>query len=261
MTTGDRAAPHFDEKAALDELERLQQAIVESRRRRGETIDEFDAWVRSFRRGSDRVVERDTSPAPRETQAPARETPPPPIDVPRPEHETAFDPVPPAASIPAPQIAPEAADPVPVAQGRRLSVSTWVVAGAVVAVVLSAAILRRGSSPANETPPQTSAAPPPTQQPHAPAAAAATVPVKTGGIQAEIVTLRPVWIRVLADGRKTVERELKADTHLPIHAEQSIVIRAGDAGALRVSIGGQDQGPLGRDGIVATRTFTAKPPR
>jgi hypothetical protein len=246
MTTGDRAAPHFDEKAALDELERLQQAIVDSRRRRGETIDEFDAWVRSFPRESELVVGRDTAPAPRETP---------------PEHETALDPVPPAASIPAPPIAHDAADPVPVAQGRRLNVSTWVVAGAVVAVVLSAAILRRGSSPANETPVQTSAAPPPAQQPHAAAAPAATAPVKTGGIQAEIVTLRPVWIRVLADGQKTVERELKADTHLPIHAEQSIVIRAGDAGALRVSIGGQDQGPLGRDGIVATRTFTAKPPR
>jgi hypothetical protein len=37
------------------------------------------------------------------------------------------------------------------------------------------------------------------------------------------------------------------------------VIRAGDAGAVRVSIAGEDQGVLGADGVVATRTFAVKP--
>ena len=38
-------------------------------------------------------------------------------------------------------------------------------------------------------------------------------------------------------------------------------IRAGDAGALRVMIAGQDQGTLGRDGEVVSRTFTVQPAR
>src|SRR4051812_14863253 len=42
-------SPPFDEQAALAELERLRDAIQESRRRRSESSDEFDAFVRSFR--------------------------------------------------------------------------------------------------------------------------------------------------------------------------------------------------------------------
>jgi hypothetical protein len=38
-----------------------------------------------------------------------------------------------------------------------------------------------------------------------------------------------------------------------------IVIRAGDAGAVRVSIAGKDQGAFGPAGQAATRTFTVKP--
>ena len=44
----ERSRP-FDEQAALEELERLQRAIRESRRQRGETVAEFDAFVRSFK--------------------------------------------------------------------------------------------------------------------------------------------------------------------------------------------------------------------
>ena len=40
----------FNEQAALQELERLQRAIEETRRRRKETGDAFDAFVRSFQK-------------------------------------------------------------------------------------------------------------------------------------------------------------------------------------------------------------------
>jgi hypothetical protein len=287
MTTGDRTAPHFDEQAALEQLERLQQAIVDSRRRRGETIDEFDAFVRSFRSESELIAAGDMPPvtpqmppAPRESSRPTADARPPAREMPQPVAQ-AFGPasvateaatdVAPAAPILTPQnptatpqaaisqFPKEAADPIPTAPRRRVKPATWAVIGAVGLVVLSVAMVRRGGAPANDTSLQTPATSPATQQAPAPVAPAAAPPppAKTTGIQAELVTLRPVWIRVVADGQKTVERELKADTRLPVHAEQSIVIRAGDAGAVRVSIGGQDQGPLGRDGIVATRTFTA----
>jgi hypothetical protein len=62
---------------------------------------------------------------------------------------------------------------------------------------------------------------------------------------------------VLVDGNREVERELEANAVVPLPAGRTYVVRAGDAGAVRFLLNGQDQGPLGRDGIVATRTFSA----
>jgi hypothetical protein len=66
-------------------------------------------------------------------------------------------------------------------------------------------------------------------------------------------------VRVLADGERVIERELPANARVPVKAKKTIVIRAGDAGAVRLSIGGRDQGVLGPDGEVATRTFNVPP--
>ena len=49
MTGRESAGARFNEQAALEELERLQHAIQESRRQRGQTVEEFDAFVRSFK--------------------------------------------------------------------------------------------------------------------------------------------------------------------------------------------------------------------
>jgi Domain of unknown function (DUF4115) len=100
--------------------------------------------------------------------------------------------------------------------------------------------------------PQPAVAPP--VAPPAPAAAVARPPA------AEVSTVRKVWVRVLVDGQKVIERELPADAHIPLTPTSRVVVRAGDAGAVRVSIAGKDQGPVGRDGEVATRAFTVATP-
>jgi hypothetical protein len=94
-------------------------------------------------------------------------------------------------------------------------------------------------------------------QPSAPTQTAAPAPA--GGVRVELVTIRPVWVRALVDGERTIERELPANTRIPLHGQQMIAIRAGDAGALRILLDGQDQGTLGREGFPVNRTFTAKP--
>jgi hypothetical protein len=66
-----------------------------------------------------------------------------------------------------------------------------------------------------------------------------------------------VWIRATADGVRVVERELRPDERIPLRAARALVIRAGDAGAVRMSVNGQDRGVLGADGIVVTRTYNA----
>ncbi|HEY0872662.1 MAG TPA: RodZ domain-containing protein [Vicinamibacterales bacterium] len=102
------------------------------------------------------------------------------------------------------------------------------------------------TTPAPETPAPTPEPPPPAPPP------------VTGS---EITTLRPVWVRVIADGKRVVERELPAGSKVPFTVEESLVIRAGDAGAVRLILRGADHGTLGADGDVVTRTFTIEADR
>src|SRR4029079_5944490 len=72
---------------------------------------------------------------------------------------------------------------------------------------------------------------------------------------------RTAWLRVTADGRVTAERTFKAGETQLINATREVSIRAGDAGAVTVSVGGRQPVSLGREGEVLTRTFTADTPR
>jgi hypothetical protein len=85
-------------------------------------------------------------------------------------------------------------------------------------------------------------------------AATPTQPAAT--LKTEIVTTEPAWVRVIADGERVIERELPANARIPFTAERTIQIRTGNAGAVRLSIRGKDQGSLGKIGEVVTRSFT-----
>ena len=67
-------------------------------------------------------------------------------------------------------------------------------------------------------------------------------------------------MRVTVDGARVLEREVPAGTIVPLNAEKTIVIRTGDAGAVKLSIRGEERGFLGAEGEVVTRSF-AVPPR
>ena len=85
----------------------------------------------------------------------------------------------------------------------------------------------------------------------------AAPPVDPHLLRIDLKTLRRVWLRVSVDGRIAIEREVAEGEQLPFGADRSIVVRAGDAGAVTVRVGDVDQGTIGRDGEVLTRTFTA----
>jgi cytoskeleton protein RodZ len=109
--------------------------------------------------------------------------------------------------------------------------------------------------------PQPVASDPAAVEPAVPPPAASPPPVAAPSpAETELTTIRPVWVRVIADGERVVERELPADARVPLKAGKTIVIRTGDAGAVRLSIAGRDQGFLGRDGEVVTRTFAVGEP-
>ena len=101
--------------------------------------------------------------------------------------------------------------------------------------------------------PATTSAPTPTSSP----AAAPPVAQPTRAVNVELVTLRPVWTRVVVDDRKEVERELPAGQRFTFGADRTITVRAGDAGGMRIIHDGKDLGVLGRDGQIASKTFAA----
>ena len=78
----------------------------------------------------------------------------------------------------------------------------------------------------------------------------AAPPVDPHLLRIDLKTLRRVWLRVSVDGRIAIEREVAEGEQLPFGADRSIVVRAGDAGAVTVRVGDVDQGTIGRDGEV-----------
>lgn len=247
----DRALPDpprddpFDERAALEEIERTRNEIERYRAERRAKEEEFARFIAASRQGA-------IAPAP----APRPSIPP---DVPS-EDRVGRGPKPEA--IPEPTALP----PVPAALDtkhaparRRSSIGTLAVIGAVVlAGAIYVALTQRSpaepSSPPAATPTTTPAPAPPVEQAPAPAPAAPAAP-QSSPDEAVLTTTRPAWVRVIADGVPIVERELAAGARVPFIARKSIVIRTGDAGAVRLAIGGVDRGALGKIGEVVTRRF------
>ena len=96
----------------------------------------------------------------------------------------------------------------------------------------------------------------PAATPASPAPAPPPPPAAAPAANESVVTTsRRAWVRVIADGARVVERELPAESRIAFTAEQTIVIRTGDAGAVQLSIRGQAPVALGRDGEVVTRSF------
>ena len=70
---------------------------------------------------------------------------------------------------------------------------------------------------------------------------------------------RLVWLRFTVDGRVTETRLFQpGETRHVTHARE-VLIRAGDAGAVFVSVNGGEASPLGRDSQVVTRRFILDP--
>jgi len=254
MRTDEAHSPPFDEKAALEELERLRDAIEESRRRRSQRSDEFEAFIRSFRTGAAPAHGIDVVERPQDKDL----QPPSPV-----EQRIAID-----QGLPAEQPAqPPTVQSAPPPKRRTRAIVPRALGGAAILIASVVLLMRPWRAVRSETTASpstgaaaTTASAPPTIAPD-PAAAPASPPAAPAAdahaLQGELKIQRRVWVRVLLDGQRAVERELAAGTRIPLQADRAIVIRAGDAGALRLTINGVDRGPLGKDAEIITRTFTA----
>jgi hypothetical protein len=215
----------MDEQAALAELERLRDQVERYRAQRRSVNDEFDQFVRSFR----------SAPGDRRDAALPQ----------RPRRKTMPD-----VEPPVPGDAPVSRSPV----RRHFARDARILGGGALLLIVVAALVvwSLGADPpeAETAAGQTTAA---VQQP------LATAPSAPSATASELTTSRPVWVRVVADGKVVVERQLPANSRVPLEAQKTIVIRAGDAGAVRLRVRGQDQGALGGPGEVVTRRFDVPP--
>jgi Domain of unknown function (DUF4115) len=270
-------AQPFDERSALEELEQLADKIQLSRRQREQKVAEFDAFVRTFRQDHYAAAIAATE---RERRAEDR-----PAAVSAATHAargvvpvTQAGASPGIGSVSAPASVPEstpwgmAVPREPVAHvvkdrpGRPRAAYVGVALAALAVLVVGVLLWRSAGAPVGPAPPSDSSAVSAASTPQAPPRAVSPVaatpapapPVPAGpprALNIEFVTVRPVWARITVDGRRAMEREFKADQRIPFGADRAIVIRAGDAGAIRLVVDGKDLGVLGRDGQVFERSF------
>lgn len=66
-------------------------------------------------------------------------------------------------------------------------------------------------------------------------------------------------MRVTVDGDRAIEQEVEEGQRLRFGANKAIVVRAGDAGLVMISVDGEPATPLGRGGQPATRTVVPRP--
>lgn len=97
------------------------------------------------------------------------------------------------------------------------------------------------------------AVPPPALVPMAPATPAPpadAAPVDR--LTVALSTTRPCWVSATVDGQKLFERTLQPGDRQNLEVRRELLIRAGDASAVALTINGVAARPLGKDGEVVT---------
>jgi len=248
----------FDEKAALEELERLRESIQAARRARQRTSDEFEAFVKGFRTpASTPIAERPvaTSRAPVTPQVASE-------SIGRSDHP----PDPPASTLAVPSNTDSFDDrtarrPSHLLRRYRLSIRSLgivVIVGLIALSFLSTRWRRGAPTPTtvstvsgNAGSPRSGAASPP------PASAASPPSVAAPAVAIELRVIRPVWMRVVVDGRKDVEGMVQAGEPLHFAGDHSIVVRVGNGGDVVVKTGDREES-FGEAAQPLTRTFSKR---
>jgi hypothetical protein len=230
------------EGPAREELEGIRKEIARLQTERQAVEREFDRFTSSF------TTDRPVVPAPGPVVVPA--APPAAFDL------AALDamttpisvPLPPVVVPPAP---PQHANP-------RSSLAPGILIALMVALGAAGYYAWTQTRPAEVSAPVVVMQPAPapvTPQPSAPAAEPPPPAAPAPSFESVVTTTAAVWVRVVADGETVVARELPADARVSFIARESIVIRTGNAGAVRLTMSGVDQGAIGRPGQVITRRF------
>ena len=259
MTPGEQRQ-EFDEKAALAELERLRESIQAARKARQRTSEEFDAFVKGFRTPASTPISKQPVAAPGASQVrqqPVSESINRPLQSPAPSSSAVV------APVNADAFDEKSVAPVANAQGRSgLNIRLLGVAGVIAVVALGFLSTRWGrhipppapvnavtdNAPTATAATSTPVAPPLTPPLTAPEAAARNVVV-------DLRIVRPVWMRVVVDGRTAIEGMVQGGEPLHFTGDQSIVVRVGNGGDVLVKTGDREDS-FGEVGQPLTRRFS-----
>jgi cytoskeletal protein RodZ len=98
------------------------------------------------------------------------------------------------------------------------------------------------------------AAAPPVQQ--APAPAVVEVAEPSAPIELTLEVVETVWVRAVVDGQRLFEETLSRGMVKPIHAQEQVELKVGNAGGLLLSLNGEDLPAIGPRGYVRSLTVT-----
>lgn len=113
-------------------------------------------------------------------------------------------------------------------------------------------------APPQETPapavtrPPPPPAPAPTPPPAAPEAAATPEPPADEGLTIGLLARRRCYVSATVDGRKVIEQLLPEGDHRTLDVKREMVLTAGDAAAIVLTLNGAPARPLGKNGEVVT---------
>jgi cytoskeleton protein RodZ len=88
------------------------------------------------------------------------------------------------------------------------------------------------------------------------APSATTVEDPMDRLQVSLLATGACWVVAVADGQRVIEREFQAGERQVLEVRRELVLTAGDAAALRVTLNGEDARLLGRAGQVVTVRVT-----
>ena len=71
----------------------------------------------------------------------------------------------------------------------------------------------------------------------------------------KLTVKRPCWVSATVDGEKTIERLLQPGEQQTIEVRREMVLTAGDASAIALTLNGAEARPLGKTGEVVTARF------
>jgi cytoskeleton protein RodZ len=160
---------------------------------------------------------------------------------------------------------PPPAPPPPVSRPltfpRRVPASAGVLVGIVLIVgIIGVAMRPRPASPPvvrDAVAPTTGAGTPAPVADSTPAPADTRAGAAASPLTVTIVASEPCWITASADGKRVLYRILQSGAAETLTAQRSVVIRAGNAGALRWRVNDRAEMPFGKAGEVRTVRVTA----
>jgi cytoskeleton protein RodZ len=142
--------------------------------------------------------------------------------------------------------------PAPPASGNSASSNVAVESAAATGSNVPAAAPRSGSP--TETASAPASLPPPVGTGSSPANASAAA--AGDRLTIALAARRPVWVSATVDGRKALGRLLQPGEQETIEVSREMVITAGDAAAIRMTLNGAEARPLGKTGEVVTARLT-----